>query len=101
MTIPNLADKRPAFLFTALLAALIAVAYSNSFGIGFHFDDIGGIAENPSVTSLRNIPGYFTDPFMLTMTRENVDVRPVLQTTFALNYAISGLSPWSWHAVNL
>ena len=29
------------------------------------------------------------------------DVRPVLQVTFAINYAISHYAPWSWHVVNL
>jgi tetratricopeptide (TPR) repeat protein len=97
---PVAADARLA-AFAALLAAVIALAYANSFGIGFHFDDITGIAQNPSVASLRSVPRFFADPFLLTTTRENVDVRPVLQVTFALNYAISGLHPWSWHALNL
>lgn len=28
-------------------------------------------------------------------------VRPILQTTFALNYAITGYQMWSWHLVQI
>lgn len=87
--------------FATLLILLVGAAYSNSFTIGFVFDDSYGISDNPSIRSLRNIPRYFSDPFTLTTVRENVDVRPILQVTYALNYAISGLAPWSYHLFNL
>src|SRR5262245_41943971 len=87
--------------FAVLLVLVIGAAYANSFSIGFLFDDIYGIAQNPALRSLRNIPRFFADPFTLTSVRENVDVRPVLQVTYALNYAISGLAPWSYHLFNL
>lgn len=87
--------------FAVVLAAAVGLAYANSFGIGFYFDDIFGIAENPSLRSLANVPSYFTDPFTLTTVRDNVDVRPVLQVSYALNWAISGSNPWSYHAVNI
>ncbi len=81
--------------FLACLAIGIAVSYSNSLGIGFLFDDSYGIRKNPAIRSLWNIPSFFIDPFTLTTVRENVDVRPILQVTYALNYAVSGLNPWS------
>ncbi len=80
---------------------LLIAAYANSFSVDFIFDDSYGIAQNPALRSLKEIPRYFADPFLLTPVRENVDLRPVLMVTFALNYAISGLAPWSWHALNL
>src|SRR6266849_6050634 len=88
-------------LFFALLGVGLAASYANSLGIGFYFDDTYGISSNPAIRSLRNIPLFFTDPFTLTTLRENVDVRPVLVVTFALNYAISGNQPWSYHVFNL
>lgn len=88
-------------VFFALLAVGLALAYGNSFGIGFYFDDTYGIANNPAIRTLNNIPRFFTDPFTLTSLRENVDIRPVLVVTFALNYAISGNDPWSYHLLNL
>jgi len=95
------AGQKFILLFLALLGAGLAVSYANSFGIGFYFDDSYGIASNPAIRSLRNIPLFFTDPFTLTTMRENVDIRPVLVTTFAINYAISGNEPWSYHVLNL
>ncbi len=84
-----------------ILGAALAVAYANSLNIGFLFDDDFGITRNPWVRSLAFIPRYFVDPFTLTTVRENVDVRPVLQVTYAFNYAISAYRPWSYHLFNL
>jgi len=106
MALPPMALRLPTgrlftLAFAALLVLVLALAYGNSLGIGFHFDDAYGIAKNPWIRDLSNIPRFFSDPFTLTPVRENVDVRPFLQVTFALNYAISGLRPWSWHLFNL
>ncbi len=87
--------------FGILLCVLVGASYSNSLDIGFLFDDSHGIHDNPAIRSLANIPRFFTDPFTLTPVRENVDVRPVLQVTYAINYAISGLQPWSYHLFNV
>jgi tetratricopeptide (TPR) repeat protein len=101
MTVTVPLGRKFTLLFLALLGVGLAVSYANSFGIGFYFDDIYGIANNPAIRSLRNIPLFFSDPFTLTAVRENVDIRPVLVVTFAVNYAISGNEPWSYHLFNL
>ena len=77
------------------LALAIGLAYANSLGVGFYFDDTYGILNNPAIRTLRNVPRFFVDPFLLTTFRDNVDVRPVLVTSYAVNYAISGTRPWS------
>jgi tetratricopeptide (TPR) repeat protein len=99
VTIP--AGRKFTCLFLALLAAGLAASYSNSFGIGFYFDDTYGIANNPAIRSLRNIPSFFVDPHAVWTEPTQVDLRPVLLITYALNYALSGLQPWSYHVVNL
>ena len=96
-----LSGRRLTLLTAALLAIGIGAAYSNSLSVGFEFDDVYLLTNNPSIRSLRNIPRFFYDPFTLTTVRENADLRPVLQITYALNHAISGLRPWSYHAVNM
>src|SRR5437773_2434527 len=96
-----LSGRRLTPLTAALLAIGIGAAYSNSLSVGFEFDDVYLLTNNPSIRSLRNIPRFFYDPFTLTTVRENADLRPVLQITYALNHAISGLRPWSYHAVNM
>src|SRR5439155_23663613 len=79
----------------------IGAAYSGGFGIGFYFDDAIGIAHNPSIRSLRNIPSFFTDPYATWTDHTQVDLRPFLLITYAGNYAISGVRPWSYHALSL
>src|SRR5205809_5914623 len=96
-----LSGRRLTLLTAALLSIGIGAAYSNSLSVGFEFDDVYLLTNNPSIRSLRNIPRFFYDPLTLTTVRENADLRPVLQITYALNYAVSGLHPWSFHALNM
>ena len=84
-----------------IVVVAVGAAYYNSFNNGFHLDDANGLIENPWIRSLRHIPRFFVDPFTLTTLAANADYRPVLQTTYALNYAISQYNPWSWHLFNL
>src|SRR6266536_2497547 len=96
MTVRVPAGRTFTLLVLVLLAIGIGVAYSGSFGIGFYFDDTLGIAQNPSIRSLRNIPSFFTDPHAIWIDHTQVDLRPILLITYAANYAISGLRPWSY-----
>src|ERR1700758_737966 len=98
------AGRRFTLLVAVLLASGIAVSYGGSFGIGFYFDGVFGIANNPAIRSLRNIPRFFVDPSTFwTVAEHDVpnDLRPLVVATYAVNYAISGLHPWSYHALNL
>jgi tetratricopeptide (TPR) repeat protein len=76
------------------VSALIALAYASSFGGAFQFDDLPAIVENPTIrhlaTALRPPVGGLT-----------VSGRPLLNLTFALNYAVSGERVWSYHLLNL
>ena len=93
--------RRFTLSFAILLALGIGLAYSNSFKIGFYFDDTYGIADNPAVRSLRNIPSFFVDPRAVWTEATQVDLRPVVMCSYAVNYAISGLNTWSYHLFNL
>jgi len=90
----------PALVLAAVLIASGA-AYYNSFRNAFELDDSHVLENNPWVRSLKNIPHFFVDPLTFSTLRANTDYRPVLQATYALNYAISGYDPWSWHALSL
>ena len=85
-----------ALLGGALIAAAAAAAYGRSFHVPFVYDDAGSIVNNPSLRSLslwsvlKPLPGGMP-----------VSGRPVLNLSFALNYALSGLNVWSYHALNL
>lgn len=85
----------------ALLAIVIATTYSNALHGPFVFDDWHTLEKNPHLRSLANVPRFFTDADTTTVLRENKDLRPLLLTTFALNWAVSGPDTWSWHATSL
>src|SRR5262249_14335558 len=70
----------------ALLLTGIGLAYSNCFGVGFYFDDKYGIAMNPAIRSLRNVPRFFVDPYAVWIEGTQADLRPALLITFAANY---------------
>lgn len=67
----------------------------------FLFDDSNSIYQNQACKSLGNIPRFFTDTSLFA-TKENKDIyRPILLTSYAVNYAISGDKSWSWRIFNL
>lgn len=101
MSLANIRGRQFAGAFLGVLAFGLAVAYGRSFHVGFYFDDSYGIRDNSAIRSLASVPSFFTDPYTLTTVHENVDLRPILVTTYALNYAVSGNDPWSYHALNL
>jgi Flp pilus assembly protein TadD len=83
------------WLFLAA-CCLTALAYSNSFSVPFIFDDRDTIIANYALRSLWPGLGLFgTSPDMTSYGR------PLIEFSLAINYAISGLEPWSYHVVNL
>jgi tetratricopeptide (TPR) repeat protein len=83
----------------ACLAILMAGArvYANSLRGPFIFDDLPSIVDNPTIRSLSNIWQVLSPPHG----GETVGGRPILNLSFALNYAWTGSQVWSWHAVNI
>lgn len=76
-----------------LVLSALAV-YANSFSGPLIFDDLLSIPQNPTI---RRLPTSLMPPGGgLTVTG-----RPVLNLSFALNYALSGDRVWSYHALNL
>lgn len=80
-----------------LLAIVVALAWANSLRGPFVFDDTSSLVENQSIRSLSSL-AWLHPPHAA---GETVGGRPVLNFTFALNYALSGLDVWSYHALNL
>jgi Flp pilus assembly protein TadD len=70
-----------------------AVVYLNSFQGVFLFDDVESIVDNAAIRRL-------WPPWFLVTAPANT-TRPLIGLLNAVNYAISGLNPWSYHAVNL
>jgi len=79
--------------YPLILLALGTLAYINSFTAPFIFDNIYDIAENVSIRRL-------WPPWLSMFARANIS-RPLIGLSLAINYAISGLNPWSYHVLNL
>ncbi|HVN39786.1 MAG TPA: hypothetical protein VMW19_16610 [Myxococcota bacterium] len=87
-------SRAPA-LAALLLAFVALLAYSNALGNPFVFDDGVAIERNLRIRSLR--PEIALSPPRDTP----VAGRPVVNASFALNYAAGGLDPRGYRAVNL
>jgi protein O-mannosyl-transferase len=94
---------------TAALAFLFALGglalYAGSLHNPFHYDDHHGIVNNHALRDLTNIPRFF-DPHegrRLFSPSEPLAVhyRPLLLTTYALNFALGGDSPVGFHLVQI
>lgn len=90
---------RGSFALASVLAvAALGAAYSNHFDNGFHFDDAHVILNNLSIRNLENLPRFFTDPHTFTARPQNAVYRPLLTTSYAIDYHIAGaLVPRQFH----
>lgn len=78
------------------LAVLTAAVYGGTLNYPFVFDDHDVITENPAVTSLANIPQFFTGLKMAGESDATGLYRPMVFSSYALNYAFTGLKPFSY-----
>ena len=87
----------------ALVLAVLLPAYWNSFGAAFQFDDYNQINENPYIRDIGNVPRFFTDASIGSDWTEYVGLkgyRPLVYTSFALNYAIGSYHVRGYHVFN-
>ncbi len=87
--------------FLALLALWTSLVYANALGNPFHYDDFHSIVNNTHLRSLAAVPSFFIDPAAFSARPESAMYRPLLLSSFALNYAISAYATWSYHLVSL
>jgi len=81
-----------------LLLLTVALAYSNHFQNGFHFDDFHTVNNNPYIRSLHNAKLFFTDPSTFSVLPANRTYRPLVTLSLAIDYWLgSGLKPVYFH----
>lgn len=86
----------------AVLAVAVFTIYGRALEAPFIFDDRPGIVDNPSIRRLwppigdATIRGPLNPPPLAPTAR-----RPLPNLTFALNYRVGGLDPWSYRLVNV
>ncbi len=86
-----------ALVGAALIVAAALAAYHNSFSGPFVFDDGPSITENPTIRHLGNLGEVLNPP----SGGYTVSGRPIVNLTLAVNYALGGLNPRGYHALNL
>jgi tetratricopeptide (TPR) repeat protein len=89
---------------TALLAvfvfSLTFSLYLNAINNAFQFDDVHSIVENFSLRRVTNIPRFYTDPASFSSERYMAMYRPLLLTTYAINYYFGGMDVKGFHIAN-
>lgn len=95
---PEKIPSRPglAFMAALLLVLLTAFAYRNTLDAPFVFDDKVNVLDNPSILSLDPIQDAFWAP-----EGKGTAGRPLVNFSYAVNYAGGRLAPAGWHAVNI
>lgn len=79
-----------------LLATGVGLAYFNTLQAPFILDDAAVITENATLRSLWPLSGPLSPP----TGGLPVSGRPLVNLTYAINYAISGEAVWSYHVGN-
>ncbi len=90
--------RRLCFALPVFLLGVLA--YSNTIGNGFVFDDRLIIERNPAIHSLSGIPGLFVTPYWTGEGAANRLYRPLTTATFSLNRALGNGGPAGFHLVN-
>jgi len=79
----------------AVIAVAGVLAYANALRTPFIYDDSIAIVGNANIRTLRLPDALFS-------ARENPTAgRPLVNFSFALNYAVGGLNPFGYHLVNI
>ena len=83
-----------------IIAIFTFALFYNTLENDFVFDDESVVQNNPALKNLSNIPKYFTaqEGFHKVIGKY---YRPVVSTTYTIDYALWGLSPKGFHLTNL
>jgi hypothetical protein len=77
----------------AVIAGSVALAYGGTSTVPFLYDDLSSIVNNGSIRQLATA--------LLPPLGATVSGRPVLNASFAINYAWGGVDPSGYHELNL
>ncbi len=80
----------------AAIVIAILLVYARSLASPFLFDDAGAILHNESIRHLVSWR-IFQPP----LDGSTTTGRPLVNASFAVNYALGGVNPWGYHAINL
>ena len=91
-------DNRGVWPAAGILVLLVLLVYGGSLEAPFVYDDTLAIPENQTIRRLWPLTDVLWPQSEGGLT---VSGRPILNLSFALNYAISGTDVWSYHVFNI
>src|SRR6185436_17495008 len=103
-------DRRPLspLLVLAGLTAVVLLAYGGTLRNGFTFDDHAIIVQNSLIKRMEYRPTLLTSDYWAGVRDPGAAptihaglYRPLVLLSFAVNHAAAGLSPWSYHLINV
>jgi len=84
-----------------LVVVLLVLVYANALDNDFHYDDFHSIVDNRHVRSLANIPQFFTDPQTFSMLTQRAMFRPLVLTSYAVNFHFGQYRTYGYRVLNL
>jgi protein O-mannosyl-transferase len=97
---PHLRSAGARTYIACVLLAVLCV-YANGLNGVFHFDDEHSLIDNPHVRSLAEIGNFIVDPQMFSRNVGSQMYRPLVLTSYALNYSVDGYEPLGYQLFNL
>jgi tetratricopeptide (TPR) repeat protein len=99
---PQKGGSFPTLIAVVVLAIAIGAVYQRALRVPFIFDDVVGVKQNLSIVSLWPLVGTANNRGPLNpLPNLPTAGRPLVNLSFALNYAIGGDHPAGYHAVNI
>src|SRR5687768_903435 len=89
-------EPQPVGWLPVVLALAVMAIYANSLSGPFVLDDEASIGQNPQIRDLTQLSEVFRPP-----PDSPVAGRPIVNLSFAINYAIGGLDVTGYHVWNV
>jgi tetratricopeptide (TPR) repeat protein len=86
-----------AYFSATIIALTVIAAYSTGLQTPFQYDDLSTIVENASIRDLSDLHLALSPPPNVTPTSG----RPLLNLSFAIDYAMTGLNVTGYHVTNI
>ena len=80
-------------IFYTLLGLMAVGLFAISYDVGFYYDDVQQIIQNPAIRNLFDFNAILNDPFRPGRVFTNISL--------TLNWTISKANPWSYHLFNV
>jgi len=89
------------YFWETVVFGVAVLLFLRTVWYGWTFDDEVVIVANEHIRSVGNLGTIFTSTAWSGSGIETYLYRPLTIASFAVSYAIAGLSPWSWHLLNV